>query len=98
MSHRLIVGFCRKRIVPWVPVKISQWKTNLKTNIFFIYSFVSSKSSHVYLHSDIRVLFRQRAPDEPLKTVTNGPTNPKYTSMTKRLRRSKGDSENDDSS
>lgn len=47
--------------------------------------FVSSKSSRVYLHRDIRVIFARRAPDSDpdiskvsLSTLTEGPANPKY--------------------
>lgn len=53
-------------------------------NCFLFFSFASSRSSHIYLHSDIRVLFRQREPEHPLRTITDGPTKPKYSLMTKR--------------
>eukprot|EP00111_Clytia_hemisphaerica_P004017 TCONS_00011507-protein len=88
--------FLRQKIVA---ADSTNSKNDVPTLHYLIHlSFVSSKSSHIYLHSDIRVLFRQRAPDEPLKTITNGPTNPKYTSITKRSHPFKGGSENDDSS
>ncbi|KAL5469453.1 hypothetical protein EMCRGX_G030709 [Ephydatia muelleri] len=47
--------------------------------------FASSKSGRVYLHTDIRVIFARRAPDNDpdiskvfLSTLSEGPTNPKY--------------------
>lgn len=45
--------------------------------------FVSSKSARLYLHTDIRVIFARQPPDLPngvsYCTVTDGPTEPKYT-------------------
>ena len=42
--------------------------------------FCSSKSGHVYLHKEIRVVFSHRTPDESekLKTSTQGPEAPAY--------------------
>ncbi|EDO41477.1 predicted protein, partial [Nematostella vectensis] len=50
-----------------------------------IYSrFASSRSGRIYLHTDIRVIFARHPPDLGtmyyLHTVTDGPTDPKYTS------------------
>jgi len=42
-------------------------------------SFISSKTCHVYLHTEIRMIFPQQAPDGKLVTMTDGPTDPKYT-------------------
>lgn len=53
-------------------------------SVFFLHSFVASKNSHIYLHTDIRVIFRQRVPDEPLITITDGPTHPKYTPIARK--------------
>lgn len=44
-------------------------------------SFVASKHSHIYLHTDIRIIFPQQTPDRPLLTVTESPTDPKYTPL-----------------
>lgn len=45
--------------------------------------FVSSKSGRLYLHTDIRVIFARQPPDLPsgvkFCTVTDGPTEPRYT-------------------
>lgn len=45
--------------------------------------FASSKSARLYLHTDIRVIFARQPPDLPTGatfcTVTDGPTEPKYT-------------------
>ena len=64
----------------------------------FFSSFASSRSSHIYLHSDIRVLFRQRQPEHPLRTMTDGPTKPKYSLMTKRNKNNNNNNNNNKSS
>lgn len=61
---------------------------------YVIWSFVRfrcSKSGHIYLHTDVRMIFARRAPDidhDPnnvsLYSVTEGPTQPHYTPITSR--------------
>ena len=46
---------------------------------WFFFSFVASKHSHIYLHTQIRLIFPQQTPDGKLQTITEGPTDPKYT-------------------
>lgn len=71
--------FVRQKIVS------DKSKMDLPTLHYLIHlSFVSSKSSQIYLHTDIRVLFRQREPDEPLRVLTHGPSDPKYTHICKK--------------
>eukprot|EP00112_Aurelia_sp_Birch-Aquarium-sp1_P026479 Seg940.10 transcript_id=Seg940.10/GoldUCD/mRNA.D3Y31 product="Protein FAM214A" protein_id=Seg940.10/GoldUCD/D3Y31 len=44
--------------------------------------FASTKHNHIYLHTDIRVIFPQQSPDissSKLKVLTYGPVEPKYT-------------------
>lgn len=51
--------------------------------------FVSSKSGRLYLHTDIRVIFARQPPDLPsgvkFCTVTDGPTEPRYTKYNHKL-------------
>ncbi|XP_065662323.1 atos homolog protein A isoform X2 [Hydra vulgaris] len=46
-------------------------------------SFISSKHSRIYLHTDIQILFPQQTPDGQMFTITDGPTDPKYTPFAK---------------
>lgn len=48
---------------------------------WFSFSFVASKHSHIYLHTQIRLIFPQQTPDGKLRTITEGPTDPKYMSI-----------------
>ena len=62
----------------------------LKRELSFIYfRFVSSKSGRLYLHTDIRVIFARQPPDLPsgvkFCTVTDGPTEPRYTQYNHKL-------------
>ena len=59
--------------------------------MIFALRFRCSKSGHIYLHTDIRMIFARRAPDidhDPsnvsLYSITEGPTNPRYTTITSR--------------
>ena len=48
----------------------------------FFCRFISTRHNHVYLHTNIRVIFPQQAPDVEstgrLRTFNDGPSDPKY--------------------
>ncbi|XP_031574977.1 protein FAM214A-like [Actinia tenebrosa] len=66
-------------------LKGNEVKNEVQQNLHYLLHlrFASSKSGKIYLHTDIRVIFARQPPDlgniYQLFTVTDGPTNPKYT-------------------
>ena len=51
--------------------------------ILFSYRFLCTKNGHIYLHTNIRIIFPQQAPNVELtwrmRTITDGTMDPKYT-------------------
>ena len=70
---------------PKIPVTLVSFclATQCYLSLTSNFRFASSKSARLYLHTDIRVIFARQPPDLPTGvtfcTVTDGPTEPKYT-------------------
>lgn len=87
------VFFCSQKTVPELHYLIHLRYVNGDCSMWYrvFVRFRCSKSGHIYLHTDVRMIFARRAPDidhDPnnvsLYSITEGPTQPPYTPITSR--------------